>query len=164
MYPGRPSRTAQQAGADEVIEAIEAKLTRPSYKPMLESYGYGVLVVGLPLWFATLPIDPLRPENAIDDFATRTAAGLALLGRKYLRDTACPFGQVIVPVGAHPEGADRMAIARTIRRVRRSALPQDEKSGQWQQAGASPHRGWKAVRERQSRQVHAGSYPASLAP
>ncbi|MDD9981414.1 MAG: hypothetical protein OXU81_08680 [Gammaproteobacteria bacterium] len=96
VNPGRPSRTAQQAGADEVIEAIEAKLTRPSYEPMLESYGYGILVVGLPLWFATLPTDPLRPENAIDDFATRTAAGLALLGRKYLRDTACPFGQVIV--------------------------------------------------------------------
>ena len=96
VNPGRPSRTAQRAGADEVIEAIEAKLTRPSYKPMLESYGYGVLVVGLPLWFATLPTDPLRPENAIDDFATRTAAGLALLGRKYLRDKACSFGQVIV--------------------------------------------------------------------
>ena len=74
--------------------------------------------------------------------------GLGALGEEIPSRHGVPPSAGHSPVGAHPEGADRMAIARTIRRVRRSALPQDEKSGQWQQAGASPHRGWKAVRER----------------
>ena len=92
----RPGRSMQRRAADKVIEAVESKLKKPSYQPMLKSYGYGTLVVGLPLWFATLPIDPLRPENVIDDFMCRTQAGLHLLGKKWLRNKGCPFGRVVV--------------------------------------------------------------------
>ena len=79
-----------------MIGAVESKLKKKSYKPMVESYGHGILVVGLPLWFATLPIDPLRPENVIDDFMCRTQAGLHLLGKELLRNKKCPFGRVVV--------------------------------------------------------------------
>ena len=93
---GRPWKSEQKRAADIVIEAVETKLKKSSYRHMLRSYGYGTLIVGLPLWFATPPIDPLRPENVIDDFMCRTQMGLEILGKRWLRDKECPFGQVIV--------------------------------------------------------------------
>ena len=93
---GRPRKSEQKRAADIVIEAVETKLKKSSYRPMLRSYGYGTLIVGLPLWFATPPIDPLRPENVIDDFMCRTQMGLEILGKRRLRDKECPFGRVIV--------------------------------------------------------------------
>ena len=93
---GRPLRAQQRDAADKVLDAIERKLTNPKYPSMLESYGYGTLVVGLPLWFATLALNPLRPENAIDDFRIRTLVGLGDLEKEYLRPKSCPFGRVVV--------------------------------------------------------------------
>ena len=93
---GRPRKSEQKKAADIVIEAVETKLKKSSYSPMLRSHGYGTLIVGLPLWFATPPIDPLRPQNVIDDFMCRTQMGLEILGKRQLRDKECPFGRVIV--------------------------------------------------------------------
>ena len=92
----RPSRMEQRRAADQVITQIEKKLAKTSYHELLERYGYGTLVVGMPLWFATPPDDPFRAENAIDDFVTRTTLGLEDVRQRALRKRGCPFRNVIV--------------------------------------------------------------------
>ena len=92
---GRPYRAAQQRAADKVIAAIEKKLNKESYKDIQGEYGYGTLIVGLPLWFAMLPLDPSRVENAIDDFMVRTKIGIGKY-TKQLRQKNCPFWRIIV--------------------------------------------------------------------
>ena len=92
----RPSRVEQRKAADAVIDAVNKKLGKASYHNLLERYGYGTLVVGLPLWFAVLPDDPFRPENAVDDFLTRTSLGLEEVRRRTLRRRDCPFRNVLV--------------------------------------------------------------------
>ena len=100
---GRPSQAAQRSAADKVIEQINKKLTKPSYNELVEKYGYGTLIVGMPLWFATPPDDLLRVKNALDDFYTRTRLGLKEVTRKTLRKKDCPFKQVIVIWDTTPE-------------------------------------------------------------
>ena len=92
---GIPRRAAQRRAADKVLAAVDRKLAKPSYERMPRDHGYGTLIVGLPLWFATDPFDPLRPENAIDDFATRVLIGLRTHARE-LRKKSCPFWRVVV--------------------------------------------------------------------
>lgn len=93
---GRPSRMEQRRAADRVIEQIERKLAKASYQELLEKYGYGTLVVGMPLWFAVPSNDPFRAENALDDFLTRTALGLEDVRRRVLKKRDCPFRNVVV--------------------------------------------------------------------
>ncbi len=100
---GRPSRVEQRIAADRAITQIERKLAKASYRELLKKYGYGTLVVGMPLWFAVPPDDPFRAENAIDDFITRTALGLEEVGRRVLRRRDCPFRQVIVVWDTTPQ-------------------------------------------------------------
>ena len=92
----RPSRTEQKEAADQVIEQVERKLAKNSYRELLKRYGYGTLVVGMPLWSAVYPDNPLRAENALDDFCTRTTLGLEDIKQKVLRKKDCPFKNVIV--------------------------------------------------------------------
>ena len=92
----RPSRIEQRSAADRVIAQIERKLAMASYQELLEGYGYGTLVVGMPLWFAVPPDDPFRAENAVDDFMTRTTLGLEDVRRRVLRRRDCPFRKVVV--------------------------------------------------------------------
>ena len=70
--------------------------SKASYRELREKYGYGTLVVGMPLWFAVPPDEPYRPENALDDFMTRTAVGLEDVRRRLLRRRDCPFRIVIM--------------------------------------------------------------------
>ncbi len=93
---GRPSRMEQRKATDAVIDAVNCKLARASYQDLLERYGYGTLVVGMPLWFAAPPDDPFRPKNAVDDFLTRTSLGLKEVGRRTLRRRHCPFRNIFV--------------------------------------------------------------------
>ena len=93
---GRPSRAAQRRAADSVIAQVGKKLAKSSYDELFARYGYGTLVVGMPLWFATPPMDLLRAENALDEFDTRTKLGLEEIGREELERKDCPFKQVIV--------------------------------------------------------------------
>ena len=79
-----------------MIAQIERKVAKDSYDELLERYGYGTLVVGMPLWFAVPPQDPSRAENAVDDFMTRTALGLEEVKQRVLRRRDCPFRNVIV--------------------------------------------------------------------
>lgn len=93
---GRPSRAAQRRAADQVIKMVEKKLAMSSYNELMEKYGYGTLVVGMPLWYAVPPEDPLRPRNGLDEFVTRTQLGLEDVRRRKLKRSDCPFKQVIV--------------------------------------------------------------------
>ena len=86
----------QRRAADQVIAQIERKLAKTSYHELLERYGYGTLVVGMPLWFGVPPDDPFRVENAVDDFMTRTTLGLEEMRQRVLRRRDCPFRNVIV--------------------------------------------------------------------
>ena len=92
---GIPCRAAQRRAADKVIAAVEKKLNKRSYKDMSEKYGYGTLIVGLPLWFAMPPLAPLRVENVIDNFNTRIKIGLEKY-KKQLRKKDCPFWRIVV--------------------------------------------------------------------
>ena len=100
---GRPSRMEQRKAADRVIKQIERKLAKASYQELMEKYGYGTLVVGMPLWFAVPPDDPFRSENALDDFMTRTALGLEEIRRRVLRKRECPFRNVVVIWDTSPQ-------------------------------------------------------------
>ena len=92
---GIPCRAAERRAADRVIAAVETKVNRPSYEGMWRTHGYGTLVVGLPLWFATIPADPLRIENVLDDFMTRVGIGLKPSERQ-LKKKRCPFWRIVV--------------------------------------------------------------------
>ena len=102
----RPSRREQRRAADEVIARVRDKLTKSSYQKLVERYGYGTLVVGIPLWFAVLPDDPYRPANVLDDFFSRTSVGLLEVKRSLLRKPTCPFRRVIVTWDTTPEAMD----------------------------------------------------------
>ena len=102
---GRPSRVEQRRAADRAIAQIERKLAKASYRELQEKYGYGTLVVGMPLWFAVPPDEPYRPENALDDFMTRTALGLEDVRRRVLRRRDCPVSKRHRNVGHDPAGA-----------------------------------------------------------
>jgi len=99
----RPSRMSQRKAADDVVAQVEKKLAKASYQELLEEYGYGTLVVGMPLWFATPPDDPLRAQNALDDFMTRTCLGLQEIRRGVLKRRDCPFRRVIVTWDTTPQ-------------------------------------------------------------
>ena len=102
----RPSRWQQRKAADEVIEAIRKKIRKTSYNEVVGKYGYGTLVVGMPLWFSVFPEDPFRAENALDDFMVRTALGMEEIGRRELRREKCPFKHVIVIWDTTPEAIE----------------------------------------------------------
>lgn len=100
---GRPARVEQRRAADGVISQIEKKLAKSSYRELREKYGYGTLVVGLPLWFAVPPDEPYRAENSVDDFMTRTSVALEEIRKGVLERPACPFRKVIVIWDTTPE-------------------------------------------------------------
>ena len=103
LRKGRPSRVEQRRAADAVIAQAERKLRKSSYRELMEQYGYGTLVIGLPLWFAVLPEDPSRAENALDDFYTRTSLGLNELKQRVLERRDCPFRRIRVTWDTTPE-------------------------------------------------------------
>ena len=92
---GTPSRAAQRRAADKVIAAVGKKLGKGSYRDMEKMHGYGTLIVGLPLWFASYPANPLRAENVIDDFVSRVGMGLKPHFRR-LGNRRCQFWRIVV--------------------------------------------------------------------
>ncbi len=102
---GMPGRAAQRRAADKVIAAVERKLAKSSYEGLWRPYGYGTLIVGLPLWFATYyPLDPLRVENVVDDFMTRILIGLQPYEERLRKKGGSPERGVggLRPVGGAP--------------------------------------------------------------
>jgi len=96
LNPECPSGEDQRKAADRVIGQVERKLIKPSYNDLREGYGYGTLVVGLPLWFAPPPAVPFPAENTTDDFVSRVGLELMDVRRKILENEDCPFKRVIV--------------------------------------------------------------------
>ena len=92
---GAPGRAAQRRAADGVMAAVAKKMEKESYQEMRRTYGYGTLIVGVPLWFAIFPANPLRAENVIDEFVTRISIGLEPHARR-LRSRQCPFWRIVV--------------------------------------------------------------------
>ena len=109
----RPRRAEQRRAADKVIERIEKKLAKASYGELVRKYGYGTLVVGLPLWFATPPNNPFRAENAVDDFVTRTLLGLEDVKSRLLTRRDCPFWKVIVLWDTTPQALRAWLMSRS---------------------------------------------------
>ena len=112
---GRPSRVEQRKAADKVVAQVMRKLAKASYLELLEKYGYGTLVVGLPLWFAVPPDDPFRANNAIDDFITRTVLGLEDIRQRVLKRSDCPFRNVIVIWDTTPQALREWGETRSAR-------------------------------------------------
>ena len=97
---GPPDAHLQREMADQVILAIQKKAQKGreggSYRSLVRDYGRGVLIVGLPMWFATLPSDPTDPSTVLTDFLTRLALGFENMKRSVLRANWCPFDSVVV--------------------------------------------------------------------
>lgn len=110
---GIPNPSKQRDMADRVISVIENKIEKGSetgsYKSLVSEYGTGVLIVGLPLWFATFPAHPKDSSMVLKDFYTR----LALLGNRieyYLLHTKwCPFDSIVVMWNPTWESIDEWA-------------------------------------------------------
>ena len=152
---GRPSRVEQRRAADRAIAQIERKLAKASYRELLDKYGYGTLVVGMPLWFAVPPDDPFRPMNAVDDFMTRMALGLEDVRRRVLRRRDCPFRNVIVIWDTTPQALREW-------REARSAVYEDSANASMENPlGASV---WVDLSDAVERAVSATGTPESEAP
>ena len=95
-----PSPMLQYKMANRVIELIKQKAQKGkgggSYQHLVSDYGTGVLIVGIPLWFATPPINPKDPSNALYDFYTRLLIGLAEMKHSVLNTKWCPFDSIYI--------------------------------------------------------------------
>ena len=92
---GIPSPQDQLKTADEVFKMLNKKFQKTSYKELPSKYGYGSLIVGLPLWFATLPFCSPRGESQNNDFMTLISRRLEPF-ISLLEKTDCPFWRIIV--------------------------------------------------------------------
>lgn len=96
---GLPDARLQQAMADRVIEAIKKKAEKgqdDAYRQLVEKYGRGVLIVGLPLWFAGFPAAPDDPGGVLCEFTVRLGVAIDSIRRSVLRKRWCPFDAVCV--------------------------------------------------------------------
>ena len=110
---GPPDARLQREMADQVICAIKHKAQKGrkggSYRSLVRDYGRGVLIVGLPMWFATFPSDPTDPAMVLTDFVTRLNFGFKTIKRSALRKNWCPFDSVVVLWNPRLESIDSWA-------------------------------------------------------
>ena len=96
---GLPDPRRQRDMADRVVEAIEKKAGKgrdDAYNKLVEEYGRGVLIVGLPLWFAGFPAAPDDPGGVLREFTARLGVAVDSIDRPVLRKSWCPFDTVCV--------------------------------------------------------------------
>ena len=97
---GPPDSRLQHEMADKVIWSIQKKVQKGceggSYKSLVRDHGRGLLIVGLPLWFATYPSTLTEPSTVLTDFVPRLLLGLKKIERSVLRASWCPFDSVFV--------------------------------------------------------------------
>ena len=93
---GRPSEHKQRYVANKVFDSIDTKVKKTSYNTMVNSFGKGHLIVGLPLWFATPPIQTMKTNYVPDNFITRVQSGLLKIKKKILKKGECPFFKITV--------------------------------------------------------------------
>ena len=110
---GPPDSHLQHEMVDRVIAAIEKKAKKGraggSYQSLVHDYGRGQLIVGLPLWFATLPSDPTTPSIVLTDFAPRLLLGLDKIKSSFLCKNWCPFDSVVILWNPTLESIDEWA-------------------------------------------------------
>lgn len=110
---GRPDFCMQREMVDKVIEAIEKKAEKGreegSYKSLVRDYGRGVLIVGLPLWFATYPSDPTDPSMTLEDFWTRLNLRFDAIKHSILQASWCPFDSIVILWNPTLEAIDEWA-------------------------------------------------------
>ena len=97
---GRPDVCTQLEMVDKVIAAIKKKAEKGreegSYKSLVNDYGRGQLIVGLPLWFATYPSDMMDPSSVLTDFYMRLKLALKEIKHSILLKNWCPFDSVVI--------------------------------------------------------------------
>ncbi|MYH81794.1 hypothetical protein F4009_22635 [Candidatus Poribacteria bacterium] len=97
---GRPDICTQLEMVDKVIDRIKKKAKKGceegSYKSLVNDYGRGQLIVGLPLWFATYPSDLMDPSTVLTDFSIRLKLALKEIKNSVLRTNWCPFDSVVI--------------------------------------------------------------------
>ena len=97
---GPPNSRMQHQMADKLISAIVKKAWKGqeggSYKALVRDYGRGLLIIGLPLWFATYPSNPTTSSIVFTDFAPRLLLGLKKIERSVLRANWSPFDSVVI--------------------------------------------------------------------
>ena len=112
---GVPGARIQREMANEVVRAVMEKASKGavggSYRPLVNDYGRGVLVVGLPLWFAAWPETLTEPTTLIDEFIPRVLLGFQAIERNVLRQPWCPFDSVVVIWNPTLESIDSWAKA-----------------------------------------------------
>jgi len=90
-----PSQGAQDLVACKVLKEIQKKLKSEKYQRTYQEFGYGTLIVGIPLWFVMCYPSDIRAECQGDFF-------IRILD-KYLKPVAerieaedCPFRSIVV--------------------------------------------------------------------
>lgn len=95
-----PDTCLQRKMVDNVVKTIEKKAKKGrhggSYKSLVNDYGRGQLIVGLPLWYATLPADPMNPTSISSNFFARMNLALNDIKHSILLKNWCPFDSVVV--------------------------------------------------------------------
>ena len=79
-----------------MFESIDRKVKKTSYNNIVNNFGKGHLVVGLPLWFATPPVKVMKVKNAPDDFMMRVQHRLLEIKNQILKKEGCPFYKITV--------------------------------------------------------------------
>ena len=94
------SGISQYKMANRVIDFIKRKAEKGkeggSYQQLVSDYGTGALIIGIPLWFATPPINPNDPLNALYNFYTRLKIGLNEIKHSVLNTKLCPFDSIYI--------------------------------------------------------------------
>ena len=97
---GRPDVCTQLEMVNRVITSIKKKAKKGreegSYKSLVNDYGRGQLIVGLPLWFATYPSDMMDPSTVLTNFSIRLQLALKEIKHSVLRTNWCPFDSVVI--------------------------------------------------------------------
>ena len=97
---GPPDVCLQREMVDNVIAAIKKKAKKGreegSYKSLVRDYGRGQLIVGLPLWFATYPSNPMDSSSILTDFTMRLNLAFEEIHHSVLRTNWCPFDSVVI--------------------------------------------------------------------
>ena len=112
---GQPGTGIQRDMADEVVSRVVQKARKGdacgSYRPLVDDYGGGVLIVGLPLWFAAWPETIEDPKTLVGEFVPRVLLGFQAIKRSVLRQPWCPFDSVVVIWNPTLESVDSWAKA-----------------------------------------------------
>lgn len=120
----KPIAAPRQARmAERVIGQIERKLAKRSYNGLVEKWGPGDLIVGLPLWGSVSPVDRRGRWVSVKSFGDRLKAGLLDIRDRGALEKVGAFKMVTVVWAPNRDEVARLLGTR-IRR--RSDLPMPE--------------------------------------